>query len=148
MGLVLAGQGRLAEIGALLARPLALIRLLGVHAQGWGGLTGRHLATFGHDLSDSLMLMLSDPLTATPLILFSHATRRVSYATVGLVQYINPTLQFLVATLVFREAFTGWHILAFGLIRAALALYSAESLRGERAARRASIRSGTSDTTP
>ncbi|TCM84720.1 EamA family transporter RarD [Rhodovulum steppense] len=132
----------------VLLAPLALVWLWGVHAQGWTGLTGRHLATFGHDLSDSLLLMLAGPLTATPLILFSYAARRVSYATVGLVQYINPTLQFLVATLVFREAFTPWHAMAFGLIWAALALYSAESLRGERAARRASIRSGTSDTTP
>lgn len=131
----------------LLLAPLALIWLWGVHGSGWVGLTGRSLATYGHDLSDSLMLMLSGPLTATPLILFSYAARRVSYATVGLVQYINPTLQFLVATLVFREAFTGWHALAFGLIWAALALYSAESLRQDRAARRAAITAGTSGTT-
>ncbi|SIO29175.1 chloramphenicol-sensitive protein RarD [Rhodovulum sp. ES.010] len=131
----------------LLLAPLALVWLWGVHAQGWTGLTGRHLATFGHDLSDSLLLMLSGPLTATPLILFSYASKRVSYATVGLVQYLNPTLQFLVATMVFREAFTPWHGFAFALIWAALALYSAESLRQERASRRASISVGTSGTT-
>jgi chloramphenicol-sensitive protein RarD len=131
----------------LLLAPLALLWLWGVHAQGWAGLTGRTLGAFGHDLSDSVMLMLSGPLTATPLILFSYASKRVSYATIGLVGYINPTLQFLVATIVFHEAFTPWHALAFGLIWAALALYSAESLRQERAARRASVRLGTSGTT-
>lgn len=131
----------------LLLSPLALIWLWGVHVQGWGGLTGRVLATFGHDLSDSLLLMLSGPLTATPLILFSYASKRVSYGTVGLVQYINPTLQFLVATLVFREHVTGWHIAALGLIWTALALYSGESLRQDRAARRAVISAGTSGRT-
>ncbi|MBK1636465.1 EamA family transporter RarD [Rhodovulum adriaticum] len=130
----------------LLLAPLALIWLWGVHSQGWPGLTGRNLGIFGHDLGDSLLLAFSGPLTATPLILFSYASKRVSYATVGLVQYINPTLQFLVATLVFKEAFTGWHAVAFGLIWTALALYSAESLRQDRAARRAAISAGTSGT--
>lgn len=130
----------------LLLAPLALVWLWGVHVQGWPGLTGRNLATFGHDLSDSLLLALSGPLTATPLVLFSYASKRVSYATVGLVQYINPTLQFIVATLVFREVFTGWHAAAFGLIWTALALYSAESLRQDRAVRKAAIRAGTSGT--
>lgn len=131
----------------LLLAPLALVWLWGVHGAGWGGVTGRTLATFGRDLSDSLLLIASGPLTATPLILFSFASKRVSYATVGLVQYINPTLQFLVATLVFREAFTLWHGLAFGLIWTALLLYSGESLRQDRALRRAAISPSTSGTT-
>lgn len=131
----------------LLLAPLALVWLRGVHGSGWGGLTGRTLATFGHDLSDSLLLIVSGPLTATPLILFSYASKRVSYAAVGLVQYINPTLQFLVATMIFREPFTLWHGLAFGLIWSALMLYSGDSLRQERALRRASISPSTSGTT-
>lgn len=131
----------------LVLAPLAALWLWGVHVQGWTGLTGRNLGTFGHDLSDTVLLMLSGPLTATPLILFSYAAKRVSYATVGLVQYINPTLQFLVATLVFREAFTPWHGFAFALIWSALALYSGESLRQDRAARRAAIRASTEGVT-
>ncbi|TCP61872.1 chloramphenicol-sensitive protein RarD [Rhodovulum bhavnagarense] len=130
----------------LLLAPLALVWLWGVHGLGWQGLTGRNLGAFGQDLGDSLLLAFSGPLTATPLILFSYASKRVSYATVGLVQYINPTLQFIVATLVFRESFTGWHALAFALIWTALALYSAESLRQDRAARRSVINVGTSGT--
>ncbi|OLS47949.1 EamA family transporter RarD [Rhodovulum sulfidophilum] len=133
-----------AEVVLLL--PLALVWLWGVHVAGWPGLTGRALGAFGQDLGDSLLLVFSGPLTAVPLMLFSYATKRVDFATVGLVMYLNPTLQVLVATLVFREPFTGWHILAFALIWTALALYSAESLRLDRASRRSSIRAGTSDT--
>lgn len=131
----------------LLLAPLALIWLWGVHTQGWSGLVGRAGGVFGHDLRDSLILMLSGPLTGGPLILFSYASRRVSLASIGLVQYVNPTLQFLVAVLAFREPFTGWHAAAFGLIWLALAIYSLESLRQERAARRARVMSGTEGAT-
>ncbi len=130
----------------LLLAPLALIWLWGVHTQGWTGLVGRNLGTFGRDLGDSLILMASGVLTGGPLILFSYASRRVSMATVGLVQYINPTLQFLVATLAFGEVITGWHMLAFPLIWTALALYSGESLRQDRAARRSAINTSTDGT--
>lgn len=127
--------------------PLALVWLYGVHAQGWTGLVGRNLATFGHSLQDSVLLMVSGPLTATPLILFSFASRRVTMATVGLVQYLNPTLQFLVATLVFAEPFTEWHAIAFPLIWLALAIYSVWAVRQEKSARRASTSSSTVSTT-
>ena len=127
----------------LLVAPLSLIWLRGVHNRGWEGLTGRNLATFGASLSDSLLLMLSGPLTGFPLILFSYASRRLNLATVGLVSYLNPTLQFLVAVVIFSEPFTRWHAIAFPLIWLALAVYSADALRQERSARRAAIRSAT-----
>ncbi len=57
--------------------------------------------------------MLSGIITAGPLILFAYATQRASMATMGLVQYLNPTLQFLCAVLVFGEPFTIWHKAAF-----------------------------------
>ena len=75
-----------------------------------------------------------------------HAARRL--ATVGLVQYLNPTLQFLVATLIFREAFSGWHAAAFGLIWTALAIYTLSAWRQDRAARRAASSSSTVSATP
>ncbi|MGC9369900.1 MAG: EamA family transporter RarD [Paracoccaceae bacterium] len=131
----------------LLLSPLALVWLWGVHTQGWEGLVGRNLGTFGHDLRDSLILAASGVLTGGPLILFSYASKRVSFATVGLVQYLNPTLQFLVATLAFAEPVTKWHAIAFPLIWVALAIYSLESLRQDRAARRAALSAGTSPTT-
>ncbi|PIE11163.1 MAG: protein RarD [Rhodobacterales bacterium] len=93
------------------------------------------------------LLLASGPITGGPLILFSYAARRVRLSTVGLIQYMNPTLQFLVAVLVFREPFTPWHMIAFPMIWAALALYSAVSLRGSRAARKAASAAGTSAAT-
>ncbi|MGB5557341.1 MAG: EamA family transporter RarD [Paracoccaceae bacterium] len=124
----------------LVLAPLAVIWLAGVHQAGWSGLTGRSGGVFGHDLGDSLILVLSGPLTAGPLILLSYASRRITMATLGLVQYLNPTLQFLCAVVVFQEPFTGWHGLAFGLIWLALALYSAEVLRQDKALRKASAK--------
>ncbi|MGO4915357.1 EamA family transporter RarD [Pseudogemmobacter sp. W21_MBD1_M6] len=131
----------------LLLAPLAGVWLWGVHTQGWTGIAGRTGAAFGSNWHDSLILMVSGPLTALPLILFSYASKRVTMATIGLAQYVNPTLQFLVATLAFHEPFTFWHGLAFPLIWAALALYSAETLRQDRVLRRAAVRAGTSGRT-
>ncbi len=119
----------------LLLLPLALIWLWGVGFQGWTGFVGREGGYFGSNLQDTLMLMLSGLITAGPLILFSYATKRLRLSTVGLVQYINPTLQFLVATLIFREAFTMWHAAAFLLIWSGLLIYSVSSIRQDRLAR-------------
>lgn len=118
--------------------PIALGLLAVIHSRGEGH--------FGTDPGTSLMLAFAGILTAIPLILFSYATRRVSLATVGLVQYLNPTLQFLVATLIFREAFTLWHAIAFAMIWTALAIYTASSLRRGRAARKAARAAGTAGT--
>lgn len=101
----------------LLLSPIALMILYLHHASDSGG-------QFGQSLSVSLLLILSGPMTATPLILFSYATRRVALATVGILQYINPSLQFLCATVLFLEPLSLWHAIAFPLIWAALALYS------------------------
>ena len=113
----------------------------------WRGLTARALGIFGRDWMDSLLLMVSGPLTAIPLILFSYAARRVRLSTVGLVQYLNPTLQFLVAVVLFAEPFTKWHAIAFPMIWVALAIYSVWAVRQERSARRASTSSSTVSTT-
>ena len=112
----------------LLLSPVALAVLGRIHGAGGGH--------FAADTADSLLLMVSGPLTATPLILFSLAARRLRLATVGLLQYLNPTLQFLVATLVFQELFSPWHAIAFALIWTALAIYSTATWRQDRAARR------------
>lgn len=95
-------------------------------------------AIFGADASTALLLVLSGPLTAVPLILFSYAARRLAMTTLGLLQYLNPTLQFSVAVFIFGEAFGVWHLAAFALIWSALALYSVTSLRQDNARRKAS----------
>lgn len=92
-----------------------------------------------HEALSSLSLMLlalSGPLTAGPLILFSYASKRVGLSTLGVIQYLNPTLQFLCAVAIFAEPVTVWHMVAFPLIWVALTIYSVESLRQERSARR------------
>ncbi len=91
-----------------------------------------------------LLLALSGPLTATPLMLFSYAAKRAKLSTVGLVQYLNPTLQFCCAVLVLGEVVTVWHGIAFALIWSALAIYSVSALGQDRAARSARSKDGTS----
>ncbi|RYH10638.1 EamA family transporter RarD [Tropicimonas sp. IMCC6043] len=123
----------------LLLAPLAAAWLL------WTG-TGHAGGAGASDLRSQLLLSLSGPLTAGPLILYSFAAQRVRLATLGLLQYLNPTLQFLCAALVLAEPFTRWHGITFALIWVALALYSAQGLFMDRAARRRSISVGTSGT--
>lgn len=116
----------------LVLAPLALtwIALMGTGAGG------------GNPLGTHILLMFSGLLTGTPLILFAYAARRLRLSTVGLLQYLNPTLQFLCATLVFMEPFTVWHGIAFPLIWVGLAIYSVSSVRQDRAARRAAVVAG------
>ncbi len=144
------GAGPVVSVSAevLVLAPLAVVWLWGVHAAGWTGMAGREGegAVFLRDAAGSLLLVFSGPMTAGPLILFSYASRRITMATLGLVQYLNPTLQFLCAVVIFGEPFTGWHGLAFALIWAALAIYSADAFRQEKAARRAKTRESASFT--
>lgn len=120
-----------------LVAPFALVWIVGFGTGGAGG----------HDIGTHVLLALSGPLTATPLVLFSYAARRVRLSTIGIVQYINPTLQFCCAVFVFGEPFTLWHGIAFPLIWTALILYSGASLRQDRAARRLDSNERTSSTT-
>ncbi|MGR3313212.1 EamA family transporter RarD [Roseovarius indicus] len=112
----------------MLLSPIAAVLLWQAHHAGTGH--------YGADIPTSLLLMFSGLLTGTPLILFSYAARRLTMATVGLLQYINPSLQFLCATLIFREVFSIWHAIAFGLIWTALAIYTTALWRQDRVARR------------
>lgn len=117
----------------LLLSPVALSVLWHFHSGGEGA--------FGENARDSLLLAFSGILTGAPLILFSYATKRITLATVGLVQYLNPSLQFIVATVLFQESFSFWHAIAFAMIWAALSIYTAASWRHDRAARRAVVNS-------
>ena len=124
----------------LLLSPVAIGVLYMQHLTPAGG-------AFGTNVRDSVMLAFSGILTGTPLILFSYASRRVRMATVGLIQYINPSLQFLVATLLFQEKFSQWHAIAFAMIWTALIIYTVASWRQDRAARRAAAKLVASSTT-
>ena len=117
-------------IETLLLSPLALLWLWGMQAGVFTDIGGRTGGYFGHDRGTSLLLAFAGPLTGMPLMLFSYAARRIPYGTLGLVQYLNPTLQFAIAVAVFGEHFSIWQGIAFALIWSGLALYSWDSLRG------------------
>lgn len=123
----------------LILAPVAIIWLLGTHFAGWQGIVGRTGGVFGTDWWDSVLLVVSGLITAVPLVLFSYASRRLALSTVGLVQYLNPSLQFTGAVVVLGETVTIWHMIAFPMIWLALAIYSAEAYRHDRASRRAVI---------
>ena len=63
------------------------------------------------------------------LLLFTAAAKRLQYSTLGMLQFIAPTLQFLIAVLLYGEAFTTAHAIAFAAIWAALGLYVTALLR-------------------
>ncbi len=116
---------------ALLA-PLALVWLALVHGAGWTDMTERPGAVFGTDWPSTILLVMAGPVTAVPLWLFSYAAQRVVLPTLGLIQYMNPTLQFLCAALVLAEPVTVWHAVAFPLIWLGLAVYSHDGWRHAR----------------
>jgi chloramphenicol-sensitive protein RarD len=82
----------------------------------------------GDSLSTSLLLMAAGPVTAIPLLLFAHGARRIPLSVLGILQYIGPTIQFLLGVWLYHEPFEGNKMIGFSIIWSALALYSAEGL--------------------
>ncbi len=72
---------------------------------------------------ENALLLLAGIATTTPLLLFTAAARRLPYSTLGMLQFLAPTLQFLIAVLLYGEAFTLAHAIAFAAIWTALAFY-------------------------
>jgi chloramphenicol-sensitive protein RarD len=89
---------------------------------------------FGESPSRTALLAASGVVTAIPLLWFAAGVQRLRLSTVGLLQYLNPTLQFATAVFAFHETFTAAHALAFGCIWASLAVYTTDALRGARRA--------------
>lgn len=105
------------SIETMLATPIALLFLgmLAFHGEG----------AFGRiNLSTDVLLIFAGFVTAAPLICFLQAARRVRLSTVGLMQYLAPTLNFLLAVLAYGEPFTTAHLITFTCIWVALAIYS------------------------
>lgn len=97
----------------------------------WVGITGDAAFNFDGARTD-LFLLASGVITAIPLLLFASAARKLRYSTLGLIQYIAPTIVFLIAVFVFDEPLTTAHYVAFAFIWAALGLYSFDTLRQSR----------------
>ncbi|WP_298234116.1 EamA family transporter RarD [uncultured Azohydromonas sp.] len=112
-------EGLAAE--TLLLAPLAVPALLLWTLHGDSALAHADAATVG-------WLLAAGPVTAVPLLLFAAGARLIPLATLGLLQYIGPTLQMAIGIWVFHEPFQAERLAGFMLIWAALALYSLEGL--------------------
>lgn len=94
----------------------------------WIALHGK--GQFGQgSLQLSILLIGTGIATALPLLSFASAARRIRFSTVGLLQYIAPTLQFSIGVLIYKEAFTKPRLIGFVLIWAALIIYTVDSLK-------------------
>jgi len=88
-------------------------------------------------LGDHFYLSLSSVVTAVPLLLFHAATRRLPLVAVGMFQYIAPTITLILATVIYREPFSGAHAMGFGFVWAGLAVFTFDSVRRTRSLRKA-----------
>ena len=116
-------------IETLFLLPIALAWL------AWGDVGGLAVSEYG--AVDWALLALCGPATAVPLLLFVYGVRRRSLTVTGFTQYINPTLQFLLAVVIYGEMFGRLHLLIFAGVWVALAVFLADLYRHEK--RRADI---------
>jgi chloramphenicol-sensitive protein RarD len=118
-----ANQGFFIEV-LLLCVPAALY-ILYLEARGEG-----HFYQTG--LSDTALLLGCGLVTALPLMIFANGAKLLRMSTIGIMQYIAPTMVFLIAVFLFKEPFDPPQLLAFSLIWAGLVLYSWSMLRQSR----------------
>jgi len=111
-------------VETLLVLPIAIGWL------AWRGATGDIF--LGVDPQVEVLLPLAGVITATPLMLFAVGARRLPLATVGFLQYLAPSLTFLLAIFVFHEPFDAARLFGFALIWLALAVYSVDLVRANR----------------
>jgi chloramphenicol-sensitive protein RarD len=106
----------------MLLTPLAL----GLAGWGlWKGVGGFPTAS----TLTNVMLVGIGPITAIPLLLFAAGARRISMSTLGLLQYLGPSIQFVLGLWLFKEPFSGARAVGFGLIWTALVIYTLEAWR-------------------
>lgn len=111
-------------IETLVLLPFALGYLL------WIMLSGEAAFSF-RDPSLAGILLLAGPLTVTPLLFFALAARRLNLSTLGMMQFIAPTLQFVIAV-IYGEQLTTAHLICFSLIWLAVILFSIDAWRTNR----------------
>lgn len=121
-------------IETVLLAPLALGWLLWLGYQGEGGFPG--------DTATTILVILAGVVTAIPLLLFAGAAKRLPLSTLGFLQYVGPSLQLMLAVLVFKEKITTAHMLSFAAIWPACLIFAVDSVRSSRAAARARMEAG------
>ncbi|QOG05951.1 EamA family transporter RarD [Aureimonas sp. OT7] len=109
-----AAEGFFLEVLILLLPALAVCIWLVAHGE----------AQFGTSTGETLLLIGSGPTTAIPLILFAAGARMLKLSTIGILQYMVPTLLVLTAVYLFGEPFGPWRLVAFAFIWVALAIYT------------------------
>jgi chloramphenicol-sensitive protein RarD len=108
-------------VETVMLEPVAVGYLLWLGAQGRGA--------FGAvDRETDLLLMAAGVVTTLPLVWFTRAARRLRYITIGLLQYLAPTLQLLIGVLVYGEPFTRSHWITFALIWAGLGVFTWDAI--------------------
>ncbi|BCH53827.1 EamA family transporter RarD [Agrobacterium vitis] len=120
-------QGFLLEV--LLLAPFALAYLI------YLGITGQsHFlsASEGSAISNTVLLASSGLVTAVPLILYANGAKLLRLSTIGIMQYIAPTMIFLIAVFLFKEPFSTAKAVAFPLIWVALVIYTLPMLKRRR----------------
>lgn len=126
---------KIAPLGALegLTLETLLLAPLAAAAMAWWTWQGQSALAQGAEAPSTLLwLLFAGPLTAAPLLLFAAGARRIPMATLGLLQYISPSIQFMLGVWLYHEPFAATRLVGFGLIWAALAIYSIEGLLGSR----------------
>jgi chloramphenicol-sensitive protein RarD len=121
---------KIAPVGALTGLTVETL-LLGPFAGGhlaWL-MMQHHAAFLSQSRTLDVLLLLAGPFTAIPLLCFAGAARRLPLSTMGFLQYLSPTLQFLLAVLAYGEPLQSAQVGAFGCIWMALALFAFHSVR-------------------
>jgi chloramphenicol-sensitive protein RarD len=129
--------GRVDAVGGLTLETLWLTPLAVVQLAVVGSTVGLTLTTEG--TGHALILASAGIVTAVPLLLFAGAARRLPLSIVGFVQYLTPFLQFLVGAFVLHEEMPLERWIGFGLVWAALAIFSADLVAAERRRRRSTV---------
>jgi chloramphenicol-sensitive protein RarD len=119
------------EATAGLGIETALLLPVAVGWLAWATLTTSQ-PVWGENATDTFLLVLAGAVSTVPLLLFTAAARLLPYSTLGILQFIAPTLQFLVAVFLFGEPFTTAHAAAFACIWSAALIYLAAALRSSR----------------
>jgi chloramphenicol-sensitive protein RarD len=95
---------------------------------GWLSVTGENAFVNAPLDATRILLVLAGPITAIPLLLFATGARKIPLSILGLLQYLSPTIQFLLGVWLFHEAFSSDRLVGFVMIWAALALFAGEGL--------------------
>lgn len=105
--------------------PVAVIYLLIVEFSGTGA--------FIHESAATTMLLIgAGAVTTIPLLMFASAAKQIPLSVVGLLQYIAPTIQFLIGIFIYQEPFDRSHLIGFGIVWVALIIFWVENFLAHR----------------